>query len=209
MTTPRLVQNFSGNRAILLGGSAGSSATLPMVLARLGLATEFLEPTEEALGALVPTLVPDRDILIVDGDVEVPHAGPFDRSLGLPLVPVIALVGVETPGRLKSLMAMGATAFIKKPVQQGGVYSALFLGCNEHRMRRHQGEIINDYEQRRQGRRAVVKAILHLVGQGLDDDAAYEVLRREAMRARLSIEVYSDAFLQSVSRPREGQRGAS
>jgi AmiR/NasT family two-component response regulator len=127
----------------------------------------------------------------------------------LPLVPVIALVGVETPGRLRSLMGMGATALIKKPVQHSGVYSALFLGINEHRVRRHQAEIISDYEQRRQGRRAMVKAILHFVEQGLDDDAAYELLRREAMRARLSIEAYCDAFLQGVSRSREGRRDAS
>jgi AmiR/NasT family two-component response regulator len=209
MTALRLVQNFSGNRAILLGGHAASVATLVTALAKLGLTTEAIEPTEEAVMALLPVLQPERDVIIVDGDAENPPAGSLNGTSVVSLVPVVALVGVETPGRLKALMALGATAFIKKPVQHGGVYSALFLGINEHRMRRHQAEIVNGYKQRRQGRRAVVKAILHLISEGLDDDAAYELLRRDAMRARLSIEAYCEAFLQRCSGAREGRRNAS
>lgn len=207
MTAPRIVQNFSGNRAFLVGISGAALATLSTVLGKLGLTTEALEPSAETLSRLRLALVADRDVLFVDGDLELPQVGPFDRSTGLPPVPVIALVGLETPGRLKSLVAVGATAFIKKPVQQGGVYSALFLGSNEHRMRRHQAEVIAAHEQRRLGRRDVVKAILHLVRLGHDDDAAYELLRRDAMRARLSVEAYCSAFLQGVnSGPDERRR---
>lgn len=195
MTLPRLVQNFSGNRALLVGIADPTAATLETVLGRLGLSAERVSPTEPALEQAAFAVQADRDVIIVDGDTDIPGVPPLARTGQIAAAPVVALVGVEAPGRLRALLALGATAFIRKPVQPSGVYSALFLGINQYRMRRHLTEIIADHEQRRRGRRGLVKAILALVGRGMDDDAAYELLRREAMRERLSVEAYSEAFI--------------
>jgi two-component system, response regulator PdtaR len=207
MTLPRLVQNFSGTRAFLIGVPETAQPVLISVLGKLGLCAETLEPTAAALEALA--VQGEGHVLIVDGDADVPGAGPLARVAGLTAAPVVALVGVETPGRLKALMTLGATAFIKKPVQPSGVYSALFLGINQYRMRRSLTATIADHEERRRGRRGLVKAIIRLVEQGLDDDAAYDMLRREAMRARLSVEAYSELFLREGSTAkREGLASA-
>jgi AmiR/NasT family two-component response regulator len=195
MTLPRLVQNFSGNRALLVGIADPTAATLETVLGRLGLCAERIAPNEAALEQAAASIQADGDVIIVDGDTDIPGYAPLGRSGQIPGAPVVALVGVEAPGRLRALLALGATAFIRKPVQQSGVYSALFLGINQYRMRRHLTELIADHEQRRRGRRGLVKAILALVDCGMNDDAAYELLRREAMRERLSVEAYSEAFI--------------
>jgi two-component system, response regulator PdtaR len=197
MTLARLVQNFSGSRAYLIGVSETAGPVLISVLGKLGLSAQTVEPSVTALDGLA--VQGEGDVLIVDGDADVPAAGPLSRAAGLPGAPVVALVGVETPGRLKALMGLGATAFIKKPVQPSGVYSALFLGINQYRMRRSLSDIIASHEERRRGRRGLVKSILRLTEQGIDDEAAYELLRREAMRARLSVEAYCELFLRDAS----------
>jgi AmiR/NasT family two-component response regulator len=52
-------------------------------------------------------------------------------------------------------------------------------------------------EQRRRQRRAVVKAIVRIMKvHRVDDDEAYRLLRRESMRARLSVEAYSERLIE-------------
>jgi len=201
MTPPRMLQNFNGNRALMIAVPGATAVPLCGMLAKLGLSAEPIEGKAEVLGALASQVNHERDVLIVDGDADVPGVGPFATPSRLAMAPVIALVGVETPGRLRVLMGFGATAFIRKPVQQSGVYSALFLGINGYRHRRFVDELIAAQEQRRRGRRALVKAILKLMGQGLDDEAAYELLRKAAMRSRLSVEAYSEALLDDANGP--------
>jgi AmiR/NasT family two-component response regulator len=113
-------------------------------------------------------------------------------------VPVIGLLGVEAPGRLRALMALGATAFLRKPVYGPAVYSAVFLAVNAHRERRHLRAQIAAHDRRRSGRRFVIKTVLALMQRdGCDDEQAYEVLRRAAMRERVSIESYCETWLES------------
>ena len=199
MTGPRLIQNFSGTRALLIGVPDVAAVLLRGVLSQLGLTVEAVEATPEALKALAAGVHYERDILIVDGDADVPVVEPLAGTSRLALAPVIALVGVETPGRLRMLVGLGATAFIRKPVQQSGIYSALFLGINGYRSRRFIEELIAEHEERRRGRRALVKAVVKLMGQEFDDDAAYELLRKSAMRSRLTVEAYSAALVDGAN----------
>jgi AmiR/NasT family two-component response regulator len=197
MIIPRLVQNFSGNRAILLGLCGHSQDPVETMLVKLGISVEDLPLTDEALKALLPSLDPDRDVLFVDGDSGIAAIMPIAAADRYSLVPVIALVGVEAPSRLKALINLGVTAFIKKPVQASGVYSALFLGINQHRISRSLKEAVQEYEKRKRGRKWLVKAIISLMRLGIDEDSAYAHLRREAMRAQKSVEAYSEQLLQA------------
>jgi AmiR/NasT family two-component response regulator len=56
-------------------------------------------------------------------------------------------------------------------------------------------ERLQDLEERRRGRRALVRAIILLMQSGLDEDGAYSQLRRESMRARQSLELYCEELL--------------
>jgi two-component system, response regulator PdtaR len=197
--SPRLVQNFSGSRAIICAGECGSIEPLARTLVNLGLTVEHCGLMDRPLGEST-LLQPDRHILFLDGDTDVGATWPDPLAGLLPPVPVIALVGHEAPSRLKALMQCGATAFLRKPVHGAGVYSALFVGVNEHRHRRHLEARLSEHESRRRSRRALIKAIVHLVRHsGMDDETAYEYLRKESMKSRQSVEAFCEAFIRQLA----------
>ena len=183
MSGARIVQNFRGQRGVLCGAPHMAVETLQASLERLGMT--LARSTEINPGELDAS----RDVLLIDGDL--PLDAVLDRRAGslLSLAPAIGLVGVEAPSRLKALMDVGVTAFLRKPVHAAAVYAALFLAVNGYNRTRALELELAEHAQRRRGRRAVVKAVVHLMQTtGLDDDQAYALLRRDSMRRRVSIE---------------------
>lgn len=180
---PRIVKNFRGQRGVLLGGPGVAVETLQASLTRLGMTLVRL-PDIDAAG-----LDAQRDVLLLDGDCPLDGIFGGDPSSSLARAPAIGLVGVEAPSRLKALMDLGVTAFLRKPVHSAAVFAALFLAVNSYnRLRGMELELV-DHAARRRGRRALVKAVVHLMQTtGISDDEAYAVLRRESMRRRISIE---------------------
>ena len=189
MTTQRLIQNFRRGRGLLWAGADFNAEALERSLTRLGVALVKVEQVDGA------ALDPERDIVFLDADQ------PFDPSpllrpdIPLPAAPVIGLVGVEAPSRLKLLSEAGATAILRKPVQSAAVYSALFLGVNNYRrIWRAEARILAG-ERKRRGRRFLIKAIVALIEtRGLGDDDAYAALRRESMRRRLDLEDFCEGL---------------
>jgi AmiR/NasT family two-component response regulator len=198
----RLLQNFRGGRALVVLARAGREMTLETTLAKLGVTTEYSEIVDGRAQIDVVGLQPERDILFVDGDLEEAVAIEINPASRLPPVPVIGLVGVEAPSRLKALVNLGATSFLRKPVHGGAVYTSLFMGINQFLLRSEMYERLQDLEMRRRGRRAVLRAVILLMQEtGLDDDSAYSQLRRESMRVRQSLEVYCEEFLSRRAKP--------
>ncbi|WP_407179763.1 ANTAR domain-containing response regulator [Bradyrhizobium sp. STM 3562] len=198
----RLLQNFRGGRALVVLARTGRELTLESTLAKLGVATEYPDIVDGRAQIDVAGLQPDRDILFVDGDLEGVVAIEVNPASRLPPVPVIGLVGVEAPSRLKALVNLGATSFLRKPVHGGAVYSSLVMGINQFLLRSDMYERLRDLEGRRRGRRSVLRAVILLMQEtGLDDDDAYSQLRRESMRVRQSLEVYCEEFLSRRAKP--------
>ncbi|WP_207482467.1 ANTAR domain-containing response regulator [Arenibaculum pallidiluteum] len=192
----RLVQNFRGFRAHLATSDLRQVENLEASLARLGLTVAHVDPLQGDRTPDMASLRHDRDVLFIDGDLEPqPWAAP-DPIGTLLQAPVIGLVGVEAPSRLKALLSVGATAFLRKPVHGSTVYSALFMGVNEFLRRRHLEIRLQEHERRRWGRRFVIRAVMILTRDGaMDEDRAYETLRRESMKQRLSLEDYCERFV--------------
>jgi AmiR/NasT family two-component response regulator len=205
MLQPRLLQNFSGFSARIVVADRRPVEMLETSLRRLGLAVSYLPLADGRVLPIAEPLQAERDVLFVDGDLEAPLAGLVAAGEALPAVPVIGLVGVEAPSRLKALMQLGATAFLRKPVHGAAVYSALFVGMNGFLHRRHLEASLDGHEQRRRGRRFVIKAVVMLMRErGIDDDAAFAVLRRESMRLRQSLEDYCEALVRLSAARSEG-----
>ena len=154
--------------------SSASSVTYPEIeggVVRLG---------EEVLAS-------EQSVLFIDADLNrrgrrpgpgAPAAHSGDR-----------LIGVEAPSRLKAIMRLGATATLRKPIYGGSVYSALFVGVNAFRQRRAMTLADRGARAPPLGRRHLMKAIVAVMKTAdCDEDAAYDRLRRESMRQRLSIE---------------------
>lgn len=189
MTGHRILQNFSGGTVHLVANDPRVAEALAPTLARLGVTLSPTVLSDGKASLVVAELREDRDVLMVDADLD----QPLDLGPGLapPTVPVIGIVGVEAPSRLRAMMQIGATAFLRKPVSGAAVYSALFMGINGFLHRRQLEQRLEDHERRRRGRRFVIKAIVDLMDRaGIDDDQAYAILRRESMRHRVSIEDY-------------------
>jgi AmiR/NasT family two-component response regulator len=203
MSGQRLIQNFRGMRAVLCG-APGAPGAVPETL------LNSLESPLRKLGVdLVPAdpldpsdLDPGRDILLLDGDGDLDAMQLSQPGACVPPVPVVGLVGVEAPGRLKALMTRGATAFLRKPVHGAAVYASLFLAVNGFNRLRMMDDRITEHDRRRRGRRFVIKAVVHLMAaHGKTDDEAYEILRRESMRTRQGIEEYCEALIANTAAP--------
>lgn len=197
MSELRLQQNFRGCRAHFLVHPATALDVLAATLERLGVE---IGEDPSGQGPAIASIVPERDLIFVDGDLETPFDVPLTGPGRLPPAPVIGLIGVEAPSRLKTLVNAGATAFLRKPVHGATVYSALFMGVNEFLRRRDLDIRLQDHEKRRRGRRYVVKAILLVMEHAaVDDDEAYSILRRACMKARTSLEDYCESFVRQAS----------
>ena len=138
--------------------------------------------------------------MFLDADQAINPAPLLQPGASLSAAPVIGIVGVEAPSRLRLLAEAGATAFLRKPVQGATVYSALFLGVNNYRRLQSAEARLAIGDRKRRGRRFLIKAVVALVqARGLSDDYAYAELRRESMRRRLDLEEFCETLFQPGS----------
>lgn len=179
MSAP-VVRNFRGARALVCHADDASRATLAENLLRLGLEVTLFDP---AAGAGKPALE-EHDVVFFDAD-----EGPDGAATDAPDVPLIALIGVEAPSRLARVVKRRAAAYIIKPVRSSGIYTALVVAFSEHARRKAEAEERAALGRRIASRRHMIKAILTIMDRdGLDDEAAFQSLRREAMHRRIPIE---------------------
>lgn len=102
---------------------------------------------------------------------------------------MIALIGNEAPSRLTRVVRHHCDSHILKPIRTSGVFTAVLLAVNGHEARRRIEREVGTLRQRLSGRRHVMKAVLHLMSDGgIDETAAYEWMRQQAMDRRMPIE---------------------
>lgn len=192
MSEPRIIQNFVGYRATIATEQPAAVEQLQDMLLKLGMSFTMAGLSDGRL-QIEPG---DKDVLFIDSDLNVAvETGALEPSRCLP---VIGVVGVEAPSRLRSLMQLGATATLRKPVHRASVYSALFVGINEFRRRRYLADRLEEQERRRLLRKSLVKAVLIVMRRtGSDHALAYDHLRKESMRSRQSIEEFCETFIQA------------
>ena len=202
MKTPRIAQNFRGRRAVIFTTEGRSLSILEATLRRLGLEPDARPVPLRQAFELPENLTPDSDLVIIDGDLNLPLAWP--DSYNLPALhapcPTVGLVGTEAPSRLRAMLQLGAASFLQKPIHGGAVYSALYLGVNTFGRVDGLKTSLDDMGERRRKRIYVIKAVAALMRQrGLSEDAAYDLLRKDSMRARARIEDYCESLMQANS----------
>jgi AmiR/NasT family two-component response regulator len=196
MSRYRFVQNFSQRRALVVTSDARACETLMSTLMKLGLAVHQCNADANNILALLPGLQATQDVLLIDGDLNCLQDLLANPGFAPPAVPVIGIVGVEAPSRLRALMQVGAAAFLPKPVHGSAVFSSLYLAVNEFEQKAALQRSIDALEERRRARRHVIRAVtLTMRADGIDDEAAFAQLRRESMRARMSLEDYCESFV--------------
>ncbi|GAW36906.1 aliphatic amidase regulator [Roseovarius sp. A-2] len=192
--------NFRGMRALVVLGNDSNRLALASVLGKLGLDVQLHDPHD----AGVQTALEKCDVVLLDADVNLEV---LSEPNALPDVPCIALIGTETPSQLARVVRQGCISHILKPVRSSGVFTALLLAVNEHEKRQKIAREMAVLRQRLAGRREVTAAILKLMmADGIDQDAAYERLRVEAMNRRMPIEELAREYLACDARAQGGGR---
>lgn len=193
MSAGGTVKNFRGLRARVIHADDTNRAQLVAMLEKLGLQVTALAPQDTDEDCV------DCDLVFFDADE---GDGQMFGPAVPPDLPCIALVGSEAPSRLARVVNQRAASHILKPIRTAGVYTAVFLAMNEIRHRQRSQREVEMLRQRLAGRRAVTRAVVHLMRLcGIDEDAAYAWLREEAMRRRIPIE---DMARQSLGLEKEG-----
>ncbi|WP_266019435.1 ANTAR domain-containing response regulator [Brucella intermedia] len=195
----RFTQNFKNRRGIIVSRDFRAISALDTTLPKLGLSVSYVPLSLDLAELDEIDLNRERDVLFVDGDLENPLSLPVSPVSGLACVPIIGLVGVEAPSRLKGLIQAGATSFLRKPVYGSIVYSAIVLCINSHQQRQQMETTISLLEMRRLQRRSLIKAIVEIMRRhNVCDDEAYNLLRKESMKSRMNVEAYAEYFISEL-----------
>jgi AmiR/NasT family two-component response regulator len=173
-----------GRHALMVMKDERESAIMRRQLDRLGLAITEVDPAEPA-GPMDAV-----DVIILDADI-IPIKS--DKSLAWKAeTPIIALVGTETPSRLKWLLDLQPASFLIKPLRSAGLYTALVMAFDWAQRKTDEFSRIERLEERLRSRRIVSAAVQQVMrGQDLNEDDAFALIRRTAMRQRVTIEQLS------------------
>ncbi|MGY3446462.1 MULTISPECIES: ANTAR domain-containing response regulator [unclassified Bradyrhizobium] len=141
------------------------------------------------------------DVTLID-DEYLPLASPVQRT-SLGRSPVIALLGTETPSRLKLVLELDPASFLVKPLRSAGIYAALVLAFERRQRGDELKQQVLKLEQRLRSRRIVLAAVLQVMHtHALAEPAAFALIRRAAMEQRKTIEELSAEITAKGSLPR-------
>jgi len=122
---------------------------------------------------------------------------------------VVALIGTETPSRLKWLLDLQPASFLVKPLRSSGIYTALVVAFDAAQRRSDEAAHIERLEDRIRSRRVVFAAVLHVMrSHALCEEEAFALIRQTAMRYRTTIEQLSAEIMALGGMPNRTSRTA-
>jgi AmiR/NasT family two-component response regulator len=170
-------------------------------LSRLGMTISEHDPAEP------PPPNQAVDVILMDAD-SIPIKSDY-ATLWKGNVPVIALIGTETPSRLKWLLDLRPASFLIKPLRSAGLYTALVVAFDSAQRRVDEATHIEKLEDRIRSRRVVFAAVLQIMrGHGMSETDAFSLIRQTAMRHRTTIEVLSAEIIAAGGMPNRTTRTA-
>lgn len=130
------------------------------------------------------------DLSLID-DEFLPLLQPAQRAF-LARSPIIALLGTETPSRLKLVFELDPASFLVKPLRSAGIYAALVMAFERNERTNELKQQVLKLEHRLRSRRVVLAAVLQVMhSHALAEPAAFALIRRSAMEQRKTIEELS------------------
>jgi len=187
------IPNLGGRRALVLHREHANVSALLRQLVAIGL------DAQEAWPAL-PYDAEQADFLFFDVDMACNEQFPWQP--GEAPMPLIALIGSEAPGRVEWAMSHRADAHLVKPIGSAGIYSTLLIALQKFEERKAVASEINDLRQQVAERGAIVRAVLKLMEQGLNEHEAFSALRSLAMDERVTLEEAAHGLIQGGARQR-------
>jgi AmiR/NasT family two-component response regulator len=190
-----------GRRALMVMRDEREIAIVRRQLDRLGMTITAHDPD----GAAPP--IEAVDVIVLDADIIPIKSDP--AALWKTDTPIIALVGTETPSRLKWLLDLQPASFLIKPLRSAGLYTALVVAFDCAQRRTEECARTERLEERVRSRRIVSAAVLQVMrSQDIAESDAFALIRRTAMRQRVTIEQLSADVLASGGLPGRTTRSA-
>jgi AmiR/NasT family two-component response regulator len=190
-----------GRRALMVMRDEREISIVRRQLGRLGMTISEHDPAEPP--------PPDQaaDVILMDADsipIKSDHATLWKGN-----VPIIALIGTETPSRLKWLLDLRPASFLIKPLRSAGLYTALVVAFDSAQRRGDEAAHIEKLEDRIRSRRVVLAAVLQIMrGHDMTETDAFALIRQTAMRHRTTIEVLSAEIIAAGGMPNRTPRTA-
>ncbi|MBV1700136.1 MAG: ANTAR domain-containing protein [Hyphomicrobiales bacterium] len=186
-----------GRHALLIMRDEREISIVRRQLGRLGMTVTEADPKQPIAAK------PTADVIVLDTDgisikSDVPPGLRAD-------VPAIALIGTETPSRLKWLLELRPASFLIKPLRSAGLYTALVVAFDCAQRRSEEAAHIEKLEARIRSRRLVFAAVLRLMrGHALSEEEAFNLIRQTAMRHRTTVEQLSADIIALGGMPNRG-----
>ncbi|MBV8767934.1 MAG: ANTAR domain-containing protein [Hyphomicrobiales bacterium] len=190
-----------GRHALLIMKDEREIPILRRQFHRLGMSVTGADP-EQPIAPAAPV-----DVIILDAD-DIPMKSETSPAPSIN-APIIALIGTETPSRLKRLLDLKPASFLIKPLRSAGLYTALVVAfdCAQHR--NETAAYIGKLEDRVRARRVVFAAVLQLMrAHSLSEEDAFTLIRQTAMRHRTTIEQLSAEITATGGMPNRSRRTA-
>jgi AmiR/NasT family two-component response regulator len=189
-----------GRRALMVMRDEREIAIVRRQLDRLGMTIAECDPASQTRGEPVDVIVLDADLIPTKSD---------GTAAWKADIPIIALVGTETPSRLKWLLDLQPASFLIKPLRSAGLYTALVVAFDSAQRKNEEFLRIERLEERIRSRRIVSAAVMQVMrSQDLGEDDAFTLIRRTAMRHRLTIEQLSADIVAGGGLPGRTTRSA-
>lgn len=190
-----------GRRALIMMRDDREISIVRRQLSRLGMTVTEADPAQP------PAADEPIDVIVLDAD-SVPIKSEAAAAWKIS-APVIALIGTETPSRLKWLLELQPASFLIKPLRSAGLYTALVVAFDTAQRRIEDAAHVGKLEDRIRSRRIVFAAVLQIMrGQALSEDEAFALIRQTAMRHRTTIEHLSAEILTLGGLPNRTSRTA-
>jgi AmiR/NasT family two-component response regulator len=190
-----------GRRALMVMRDEREISMLRRQFDRLGMATTEHDPAASPPPGEAP------DVILLDADSIPIKSDP--ATLWKLDAPIIALIGTETPSRLKWLLDLKPASFLIKPLRSAGLYTALVVAFDCAQRRCDEAAHIERLEDRVRSRRVVFAAVLQMMrGHDLSETEAFTLIRQTAMRHRTTIEQLSAEIVTAGGMPHRTSRTA-
>lgn len=190
-----------GRRALMVMRDERDIAIVRRQLGRLGITICEHDPAE------APPPSESADVVVLDADA-IPIKSDL-TGMWKAGAPIIALIGTETPSRLKWLLELQPASFLVKPLRSAGLYTALVVAFDSVQRRTEEANYLDRLEVRVRSRRLVFAAVLQIMqGHNLSEPDAFTLIRQTAMRHRTTIEQLSADIIALGGMPNRTTRSA-
>lgn len=184
----RKFPQMRGLKVCVIGCPERDNQHLSQQFTRIGISGSFSSEFPDAVS------LAEQDLLLFDGD----NSTLFHPTniLPWPELPKIALTAIETPSRLQWIAEQNVYSYIRKPIRYDGVMTAFTLALHNATRVSQLEQQIKRQDERLRARKYLFSAQLQVMNElKLEEDDAYNLLRRAAMAQHMTIENLSRELL--------------